>query len=82
VNTNYIPLPQHVLVYPVVVEEVPVDLHHFPVENGVILEDSSEENSGDIHLVVRITSLCNWSFIFNSTSTNNLIPCSWRRRPR
>jgi hypothetical protein len=27
----------------VVVEEVPVDLHHLRVENGVILEDSSGE---------------------------------------
>jgi hypothetical protein len=27
----------------VVVEEVPMDLHHLHVENGVILEDNSEE---------------------------------------
>jgi hypothetical protein len=43
VNTNYIPLPRQALVYPVVVEEVPVDIHHFRVENGVILEDNLEE---------------------------------------
>jgi hypothetical protein len=43
VNTNYIPPPQQVPVYLVVVEEVPVDLHHLRVENEVILEDSSEE---------------------------------------
>jgi hypothetical protein len=43
VNTNYISLPRLAHVYPVVVEEVLVDLHHLRVENGVILEDSSEE---------------------------------------
>jgi hypothetical protein len=43
VNTNYIPPPQQTPVYPVVVEEVPLDLHQLHVENGVILEDSSEE---------------------------------------
>jgi hypothetical protein len=43
VNTNYAPPPRQIPVYPVVVEEVPVDLPHIRVENGVILEDSSEE---------------------------------------
>jgi hypothetical protein len=43
VNTNYIPLPRQVPVYPVVVEEIPVDLPRLRAENGVILEDSSEE---------------------------------------
>ena len=43
VNTNYIPPPWQAPVYLVVVEEVPVDLDHLRVENGVILEDSSEE---------------------------------------
>jgi hypothetical protein len=43
VNTNYILLPRQAPVYLVVEEEVPVDLHHLRVENGVILEDSSEE---------------------------------------
>jgi hypothetical protein len=43
VNTNYAPLPRQIPVYPVVVEEVLVDLPHIRVENGVILEDSSEE---------------------------------------
>jgi hypothetical protein len=42
-NTNYIPPPRQAPIYLVVVEEVPVDLHHLRVENGVILEDSSEE---------------------------------------
>ena len=42
-NTNYIPPPRQVPVYPVVVEEIPVDLPRIRVENGVILEDSSEE---------------------------------------
>jgi hypothetical protein len=42
-NTNYIPLPQQVTVYLVVVEEIPVDLPRIRVENRVILEDSSEE---------------------------------------
>jgi hypothetical protein len=42
-NTNYIPLPQQVPVYPVLVEEIPVDLPCIRVENGVILEDSLEE---------------------------------------
>jgi hypothetical protein len=42
-NTNYIPPPRKVPVYPVVVEEIPVDLSHIWVENGVILEDISEE---------------------------------------
>jgi hypothetical protein len=43
INTNYIPLPRQVPVYPVVVEEIPMDLPRIRVENGVILEDSSEE---------------------------------------
>jgi hypothetical protein len=43
VNTSYAPPPQQIPVYPVVVEEVPVDLPHIRVENEVILEDSSEE---------------------------------------
>ena len=42
-NTNYIPPPRQVPVYPVVVEEIPMDLPRIRVENGVILEDSSEE---------------------------------------
>jgi hypothetical protein len=37
VNTNYIPPPRQAPVYPVVVEEVPVDLNHLRLENGVIL---------------------------------------------
>jgi hypothetical protein len=43
VNTNYIPSPRQAPVYPVVVEEIPVDLPRIRVENRVILEDSSEE---------------------------------------
>jgi hypothetical protein len=43
VNTSYAPQPRQIPVYPVVVEEVPVDLSHIRVENVVILEDSSEE---------------------------------------
>jgi hypothetical protein len=43
INTNFIPLPRQVPVYPVVVEEIPVDLPRIRVEHGVILEDSSEE---------------------------------------
>jgi hypothetical protein len=43
VNTNYVPPPRQVPVYPVVVEEIPVDLPRLHVENGVILEDRSEE---------------------------------------
>jgi heat shock protein HspQ len=43
VNTNYIPPPRQAPFYLVVVEEVPVELHHHCVENGVIIEDSSEE---------------------------------------
>ena len=42
-NTNFIPPPRQVPVYPVVVEEIPVDLPCIRVERGVILEDSSEE---------------------------------------
>jgi hypothetical protein len=42
VNTNYIPPPLQAPVYPVVVEEVPVDLHQLRVENGVILKENSE----------------------------------------
>jgi hypothetical protein len=42
-NTIYAPQPRQIPVYPVVVKEVPVDLPHIRVENGVILEDSSEE---------------------------------------
>jgi hypothetical protein len=42
-NTNYIPLPWQVPVYLVVVEEILVDLPRICVENGVILEDGSEE---------------------------------------
>jgi hypothetical protein len=44
VNTSYAPPPRQIPVYPVVVEEVPVDLPHIQVENVVILEDSSEEH--------------------------------------
>jgi hypothetical protein len=36
------PLPRQVPVYPVVVEEIPVDLPRIRVENGVIIEDSSK----------------------------------------
>jgi hypothetical protein len=43
INTNYAPPPRHIPVYPVVVEEVLVDLPQIRVENGVILEDSLEE---------------------------------------
>jgi hypothetical protein len=43
VNTNSIPPPQQAPFYPVVVEEVPMELHHLSMKNGVILEDSSEE---------------------------------------
>ena len=42
-NTNYIPPPRQVPVYPVVVEEIPMDLPRIRVEKGVILEDSSKE---------------------------------------
>jgi hypothetical protein len=42
-NTNYIPPPRQVPIYPVVVEEILVDLSRIRVENGGILEDSSEE---------------------------------------
>ena len=43
INTNYIPPLRQVPVYPVVVEKIPMDLPRIRVENGVILEDSSEE---------------------------------------
>ena len=43
VNTNYAPPLWQASVYPVIVEEVPVDLPRIRVEHGVILEDSSEE---------------------------------------
>jgi hypothetical protein len=43
INTNYIPPPRQVPIYPVVVEEIPVDLPRIHVENEVILEDRSEE---------------------------------------
>jgi hypothetical protein len=43
INTSYAPQPQQILVYPVVVEEVPADLPPIRVENVVNLEDSSEE---------------------------------------
>jgi hypothetical protein len=42
INTNYIRPPRQVRVYPVVVEEIPVDLSCIRVENRVILEDNSE----------------------------------------
>jgi hypothetical protein len=43
INTNFIPPPRQVPVYPVVVEEIRVGLPHIRVENGVILEESSED---------------------------------------
>jgi hypothetical protein len=43
INTNIIPPPRQVPVYPVVVEETPVDLPRIRVERGVILEDNLEE---------------------------------------
>jgi hypothetical protein len=58
VNTNYIPPLRQAPVYPVVVEEVPVVLHHLRVENGVILEDSSEEILAT-HTPLLVTCLCN-----------------------
>jgi hypothetical protein len=42
-NTIYIPPPRQVPIYPVVVEETPVDVPRIRVENEFILEDSSEE---------------------------------------
>jgi hypothetical protein len=43
INTSYAPQPRQIPVYPVVVEEVPVDLPPIRVENVVNLEDNSEE---------------------------------------
>jgi hypothetical protein len=43
INTNFIPPPRQVPVYPVVVEEIPMDLPRIRVERVVILEDNSEE---------------------------------------
>jgi hypothetical protein len=43
VNTNCIPPPQRAPSYLVMEEEIPVELHHLSLRNGVILEDSSEE---------------------------------------
>jgi hypothetical protein len=43
INTNCVPPPWQVSVYPVVVEEILVDLPCIRVENRVILEDNSEE---------------------------------------
>jgi hypothetical protein len=43
INTNFIPSSRQVPVYPVVVEEIPVDFPRIRVERGVILEDSSKE---------------------------------------
>jgi hypothetical protein len=43
VYTSYAPPPWQAPVYPVVVEEVPVDLPRIRVEHGVILEDNSKE---------------------------------------
>jgi hypothetical protein len=43
VNTNYVPSPRQVPAYPMVVEEIHVDLTRIRVEHGVILEDSLEE---------------------------------------
>jgi hypothetical protein len=42
-NTNYIPPPRQAPIYPVVVEEIHVNLPRIRVENRVILKDSSEE---------------------------------------
>jgi hypothetical protein len=44
VNTYYAPPPRQVHVYPVVVEEIPMDHPRIRVEHGVILEDSTEEH--------------------------------------
>jgi hypothetical protein len=43
VNTNYAPPPRQASVYPVIVDEVPVDLPRIRVEHRVIMEDISEE---------------------------------------
>jgi hypothetical protein len=43
INTSYAPQPWQILVYLVVVKEVPADLPPIRVENVVNLEDSSEE---------------------------------------
>jgi hypothetical protein len=52
INTSYAPQPRQILVYPVVVEEVPADLPPIRVENVVNLEDSSKEQLSTPTLLV------------------------------
>jgi hypothetical protein len=80
VNTNYSPLPRQVLVYPVVVEEIPVDLPRIRVEHGVILEDSSEELLPTPTPLV-VTGLHSCIVSFSIACTSSPSPYSRRRRP-
>jgi hypothetical protein len=75
VNTNYIPLPQQVLVYPVVVEEIPVDLPRIRVECGVILEDSLEELL-PTPTPLAVTGLRSWIVSFSTACNSSSSPCS------
>jgi hypothetical protein len=81
INTNYIPPPRQVPVYPVVAEEIPMDLPRIRVENRVILEDSSEE-----FLPTPIPLAESLAFVAGSSALALpapavQAPCSWRRRP-
>jgi hypothetical protein len=69
INTNYIPPPRQVPVYPVVVEEISVDLPLIRVENGVILEDSSEEFLSTPTLLVESVA-----FVVGSSTSAQVAP--------
>jgi hypothetical protein len=75
-NTNCIPPPQQAPFYPVVVEEVPLELHHLHVRNGVILEDSSEE------ILATPTSLSEFhAFVAGASSSAPPVPVAQSPAP-
>jgi hypothetical protein len=58
----------------VVVEEVPMDLHHLHVENGVILEDNSEE-------ILAIPTLLSESQAFAAGASSSAPPAPLAQAP-
>jgi hypothetical protein len=78
VGTLHIPPPQQTPLYLVVVEEDPEELHHPDGENGVIMEDSSEEILATPTPLPAPHALC-WSFFFSTTIASRPSPYTWRR---
>jgi hypothetical protein len=74
---NSIPPPQQAPFYLVVVEEVPMELHHISVRNSVILEDNSEEILATPTPLSESLTFDVGDFIFSATGTCISNPYSW-----